>query len=130
MLDFSGHFIRLNPAPLLQLTARSHSDLPPSNQQFMDRAKFHLTFFLYLLSVSLGCTKIHFVGWKQGRQYILKNSDKNIIIKIMKYEMKQHLFFVSMLVTMKRGVGTFFKISHFALLRKQHTSLEGHKVNK
>lgn len=49
---------------------------------------------------------------------------------MMKYEMKQHLFCCLYVGHCEKRSGYILKNSHFAFLRKQHTGLEGHKVNK
>ncbi len=45
MLDFSNHFAHLNSTPFLQ--SAQNSDLPPFNQQLMDRTKSTPYFLFY-----------------------------------------------------------------------------------
>lgn len=50
--------------PFLQLTASSHSDLPPSNQQLINSTK-SLPYVIFLFLVTICFTKMYLIIWKK-----------------------------------------------------------------
>ncbi len=68
MLDFSKHLVCINPIPFLKLTVSSHSYLPVSDQQLIDRTKLMFFFCFFLnpswMYVHFGLTLRHCINWQ------------------------------------------------------------------